>query len=422
MAKRMHTLAVTAALLGGVALTAGAAETLRIGWAQTDITPSEPVYLSGQFNARVSEGVMDPITATALAFESAREDEPTSMVLVSCDLICIQGDLRDAVRAHLRRDVPDLDPMAVLISGTHTHSGPLATTHQRHHPVPKPVGNIYGVDLGAMAPADYAAFAAERIAKAVTEAWKGRAPGGIAFGLGQAVVGRNRLTAYRDGRSQMYGPVNHPDFSHIEGFEDPSLYVLATYTQDGQLTGLVLNLACPSQVSETSMKVSADFWHETRVELRRRYGEGLFVLPQNAPAGDQSPHLHGNECRSPGRAAGRENPEVRMWRLAGRTQREEIAVRIADAVAKIRPLIEQEIDWDPILAHRVETVELPRRKIPESDAEQARAEAVKYRKVYEKLMADREANPDLLHDGRWIVKTTVAYRRMRWNERVAERF
>ena len=44
---------------------------LRVGWASVDITPDEPVVLRGQFHARVSEGVMDPVTATTLAIESS---------------------------------------------------------------------------------------------------------------------------------------------------------------------------------------------------------------------------------------------------------------------------------------------------------------------------------------------------------------
>ena len=36
-----------------------------IGWSSVDITPKSSVFLNGQYAARVSEGVMDPITATA---------------------------------------------------------------------------------------------------------------------------------------------------------------------------------------------------------------------------------------------------------------------------------------------------------------------------------------------------------------------
>lgn len=49
------------------------ADDLLIGWAQTDITPDAPVLLAGQFHTRVSEGVLDPVTATILAFEIIKE-------------------------------------------------------------------------------------------------------------------------------------------------------------------------------------------------------------------------------------------------------------------------------------------------------------------------------------------------------------
>jgi len=178
-----------------------------------------------------------------------------------------------------------------------------------------------GVELPTMDIADYVAFAAQRIAEAVGVAWCARQSGAIGYGLGQAVVGHNRRSSYYSGRSQMYGDTSTADFSHMEGYEDHSVNVLATWDTAGELTGVVVNVACPSQVTETLFQLSADYWHDTRVELRRRLGDGLFVLPQCSAAGDQSPHVQ------VGKAA-----EERMLRLAGRTQRQEIAVRIADAV------------------------------------------------------------------------------------------
>ncbi len=411
-----------AGVLGASLVVAADSPTLRIGWAQVDITPAEPVYLAGQFNVRVSQGVMDPVTTTVLALESTRGDPPASLILVSCDLINVQDTLRDAVRALLRQRLPDLDPKTLIMFATHTHAAPLTTTHDRYSPEASPRENPYGLDLGVLRPADYVEFAVDRIATAVVGAWEARVPGSIAYGLGHAVVGRNRLTAYVNGRSRMYGALNDAEFSHIEGMEDSSLHVLATYDPEERLTGLVLNLPCPSQVSESAMMISADFWHETRVELRRRFGPELFVLAQNAPAGDQSPHLHGNESRTPKQIASKENREARMWRLAGRTQREEIGVRIANAVEGILPLIEKEREIDPVLAHHVALVELPRRLIPERDVDAAREEAAKHRVAYETALKDLEANSDLLRDRRWVRDTSVAYRLMKRNESVVARF
>ena len=46
---------------------------LLIGWATGDITPDRPVLVQGQFPARVSEGILDSLTVTALVLESVGE-------------------------------------------------------------------------------------------------------------------------------------------------------------------------------------------------------------------------------------------------------------------------------------------------------------------------------------------------------------
>ena len=136
------------------------------------------------------------------------------------------------------------------------------------------------MDLGVRpTPRDYADFVAERVVDAVEQALKNRKPGGVSFELEQAVVGHNRLVTYAGGRSQMYGNTDRADFSHVEGYEDHSVGLLYTYDADGGLTGVVINMACPAQVSEGRTLITADFWHETREELRKPLGQSLYVLP-----------------------------------------------------------------------------------------------------------------------------------------------
>ena len=43
---------------------------LRLGWGSADLTPDRPAVIAGYSRARVSEGVLDPVTATALVIES----------------------------------------------------------------------------------------------------------------------------------------------------------------------------------------------------------------------------------------------------------------------------------------------------------------------------------------------------------------
>ena len=44
---------------------------LKIGWASRDISTNQPVDIPGQFHIRVSKGVLDPITTTALVIDNA---------------------------------------------------------------------------------------------------------------------------------------------------------------------------------------------------------------------------------------------------------------------------------------------------------------------------------------------------------------
>jgi hypothetical protein len=173
----------------------------------------------------------------------------------------------------------------------------------------------------------------------------------------------------------MYGRTNRPDFSGIEGYEDHGVDLLFTWDEQDGLTGIVVNLACPSQVTENALYTSADFWHETRVELRRRLGEKLFVLPQCSAAGDQSPHLllHGRA-------------EQRMLEKRGLTERDEIARRIGRAVNDVHDIAAAQISRDPALKHAVLSVGLPMRRV--TDEEHAAAV-----KRCEELEA-RKPNPD----------------------------
>ncbi len=411
---------------------AEAAGRLRIGWASTDITPDEPVVLTGGSSARVSAGVMDPITATALVLESAGNDNGNStgkVVMVSVDLISISGDLRDRVREKVSRLVPEIDPKTIMLCATHTHAAP---EHRTAPDMAEKLAKLgievpldwsrWGIDLGVMSPLDYIEFAAGQIAGAVEQAWKDRKPGGVSFGLGHAVVGHNRITSYYDGSSQMYGAIDRPDFSHVEGYEDHSLGLLYTWDAEGKLTGVVINIACPSQVSGGS-RITSDFWHETRNELRDRLGEELFVFAQSAAAGDQSPRV----------MIGRD-AESRMERLAGRDRRQEIAVRIADAVTSVLPFMEKHVDRNPVLAHRVEQVELSRRLLSEEDIKTPRrthhrpqVESVEQAHErllgeYRRMRQELEENPERKKKGGWFGPITGVYWRLTRAARVLERY
>jgi hypothetical protein len=376
-------------------------EPMRIGWAAADITPEEPVAVCGQFHVRVSEGVADPLTATVLALESGE----AQAVFVTCDLVGVSDVLRNGVLERLGGLVP---PEALVMNATHSHTGPEVRLPD---PICSTSASVDDLDLPIMPVDDYVAFAADRIARAVEQAWTSRAPGKIAYGLGHAVVGRNRRWVDLDGNATMYGNTDTPGFSHIEGYEDHNVNVLATYDLDDALTGVVVNVPCPSQVDERRFVLSADYWHETRQELRRRLGDGLFVLAQCSAAGDQSPHpIYGKQA------------EQRMWKLAGRTEREILAGRISDAVTSTLAAIADTATGDVPMQHHTERIDLPLNALDEEQVATALAEAEVWEAKYEEEREKLDRNPELRNEPRWYVDLTRAARRAAWFRGVAGRF
>ena len=323
---------------------------MRIGWSVADITPERPTALRGQFHTRISEHVNDPLTATVLAIEADDgRGNPEQVVMVSCDRVSIPGSIHERLRDVVRPRLPSFDESKLVLNATHTHTAP--TISEGLYPPQGPE---------VMTPAEYGNLFVERVADAITEAWERRAPGAVSWAYGHAVVGHNRRTTYMDGRSQMYGPTDRDDFCCIEGYEDHGVDMLYTWDARGDLTGVVVNLACPSQVTESVNYVSADFWHETRMALRKRFGESLFVLPQCSAAGDQSPHLLLHK-----------RAEQRMLQARGLTEREEIARRIARCVEDAHAIAAGDKRSDPVLRHEVLQVGLPMRMVTDEERRNA---------------------------------------------------
>jgi hypothetical protein len=59
------------------------------------------------------------------------------------------------------------------------------------------------------------------------------------------VVAQNRRSVYADGRAQMYGPTDRPNFRGIEGSEDQGVEVLLFWDRAGKLLATAINVACP---------------------------------------------------------------------------------------------------------------------------------------------------------------------------------
>jgi hypothetical protein len=140
---------------------------LLIGWDRQDITPPQPVELIGQYYQRISTGVRDPLTVTALALEQPAAGGSEQSVMVSVDTLCLDKEFLEGVRAAVRTRVPGLNPRRVLLNATHVHTAPSWSAPFRWWtPAPQ-----------VMQPAEIRSFLLPRVARAVENAWNARQPG-----------------------------------------------------------------------------------------------------------------------------------------------------------------------------------------------------------------------------------------------------
>ncbi|HOX58526.1 MAG TPA: hypothetical protein P5205_15805 [Candidatus Paceibacterota bacterium] len=346
VAKSLLTLAAAAAM------NCCAAE-LHIGTASISITPDMPVALDGQFETRISRGVDNPITATAVAIEAREGDRVVDQaILLSADIVAFRASVPPMVRERLRAKLPAFDPRKLVLTATHTHTGPV--TEEGKYDLPKE---------GVMRPRDYVEFLVDRLAEVVARAWNQRQPGGVSWGLGHAVVGHNRRAVYADGTAKMYGATGVPEFRGIEGGEDHGMELLFFWTPEKRLLAAGINLSCTSQEVEGRSTVNADFWHDVREQLRADAGAELGVLGWPGAAGDLSPHF-----------LYRKAAEERMLKLRGLNRTQDIGRRIAHEVIESSELARNDIRTDAPFAHQVVDLVLPARKVTEKEAAEAARE------------------------------------------------
>lgn len=362
-----------------------AAAELMVGTAVVDITPTEPVAVSGQFHLRIAKTVESPVTANVIALESRRDGLSRDVaIMVSCDLLYIPSDVLELVREAVRERLPDLDTRKLFLNGTHTHTAPVLLLNK--YPIPRE---------GVIQVKQYRSFLAERVADAVVQAWNSRSTGSVTWGLSHAVVAYNRRAVYADGTAKMYGKTDVAEFRNLEGYEDHDVNTLFFWKDSGKLVGVVVNVSCPSQEVESRSTVNADFWHPVREALRKRFGEQLCVLGWTGASGDQSPHLMYR------RAA-----DERMRRLRGLGRLEEIARRIVRAVDDAYETVKNDRHADVPLIHKVETIRLPMRLVTDAQYAEARA-------AVEKAAAQIARDPKA---------AAREYRRMKWYEMTVKRF
>ena len=95
---------------------------MHVGYARTEITPSESVPLAGYGNtsSRMSLNVLDPLYATCIAFSAS---DGTKALIFSVDLINPGPTTTSEIRPAISQAV-NIPVSHIHVSATHTHAGP----------------------------------------------------------------------------------------------------------------------------------------------------------------------------------------------------------------------------------------------------------------------------------------------------------
>ncbi|RPI26161.1 MAG: hypothetical protein EHM61_12450 [Acidobacteria bacterium] len=206
--------------LGVVPSLAAGAPALKVGVARIDITPQDPVQMSGYASRKdLSTGVHDPLTARALVFEI----NGSQLAFVTTDLIGFYGGtaepLREAIIART-----GLPPAALFLSAIHTHAGPTPTLDaEKSH-----ANNV-----------KYTKGLIEKLPGLVASAIENLQPATVAVGVGSSPVGANRRELRINAKSESSIVLGRNPY----GPTDKEVLVLRILKEDGKPLAVAFDYA-----------------------------------------------------------------------------------------------------------------------------------------------------------------------------------
>ncbi len=362
-------------------------EKLYVGWAEESIIPPKRVMLAGQFYERIAEYIESDITVTAIAVSCGKEQ----MIIASVDIESLNDDIVSLSREKFKKLTDEVDPCKLIMNATHAHTSVLYTDTtpvssdilNQFLPKDKQCKELVKADKDVISSKEATEFIAEKVALACKKAWDKKKESRYANEFGRVPVGMCRRATYKDGSAQMWGDTATSDFFELEGGNDSGIELLYFFDCEENITGIVANIACPSQVLEHRSFISSDYWGKTKEFLRNRFGKEIYLLALCGAAGDQCPRdlvrwvepetpINDPNIKRPNPTKRKADPS--MFDLIGCRK---IGKRVADEIISVYEGITK-IQDKAEFSHKVITLELPLRKATEADYKEAVHEIEEY--------------------------------------------
>lgn len=212
---------------------------MNVGFARVDITPMLGSAITGYYEPRYADGILDPLLATAILFD----DGEKRTVLFSLDLIGINQAFMSSLRPAVA-DAIDVPAEAVFICCTHTHLGP-------------PVASEVSIASNAPDPV-YNAFLTKRLCDAAKLALLDAAPSRF-YAVGGKCEDVTFVRSFRmkDGSVYTNPGWQHPDIVEALRAPDESSRLLIIRREGKPEIGIVNFQVHPDTIH--GCKISADY-------------------------------------------------------------------------------------------------------------------------------------------------------------------
>ncbi|HEX4131274.1 MAG TPA: neutral/alkaline non-lysosomal ceramidase N-terminal domain-containing protein [Pirellulales bacterium] len=277
-------LAAAVIVVGAAQILAAESAEFLAGAATSNITPPLGVPIVGGFESPLATGIHDELRARCLVLD----DGMTRLGIVVCDNLGIVRECCDEAK-RLASAATKIPADRILISATHTHSGPSARYSSRMTP---------DAEL-----TDYQRFLAQRIADGLARAVNNLEPARIGWGVGrepEQVFNRRwhmkpgpDLRNPFDGVDQvrMNPPGGSPNLLEPAGPTDPEVGFLSIQSRDGRPIALLANYSLHYVGGVKGPVISADYFAMFADEIQRLLGADRLDPPfvgvmSNGTSGD----------------------------------------------------------------------------------------------------------------------------------------
>lgn len=243
--------------------TAAVAE-LRVGAGISKITPPPGAPMAGYYSNRSADGVHDDLWAKAIVLDVDGE----RAAIVACDIISLPRPIIDEARREIERD-PGIAPGRVMISATHSHTGPVVLSGPTRY-------NLEGEMLRIGK--EYAADLPKRIAAAVRQAAAALAPARVSAARGREdSLTFNRRYHMKDGTVGWNPGKLNPKIVRPAGPIDPDVPVVVFDALQGGSLAVHVNYALHLD-TVGGTQYSADYPYTLWRLLREARGADLLTL------------------------------------------------------------------------------------------------------------------------------------------------